>query len=534
MPNRLQKSFYPTIEELLTLPAFRDCTVVAGSKGLGHRVCGVNLSDTPDYHKWLTKDEIMATTCFSIHNDSQAIESFVSNVYKRGLSGIFIKPKQYLGSIPRVMKEQADAYDLPLIELPDTVRLSGIVKAVFDEITKRETDVLRQSLAVNRTLIRTILDGADLDDIARMISEQTGASVMITDTVNGRRALCIAKSDQEVFREADEEKTAQIITDSAVPFPLQAEGASFGQIYFYGEASASDMDETLLTQLLSVIPLEISARQSKNEARRRELSAFIRHLFSDPITDMAWEESRALEYGLRPKDAYVVLLLKLEELRTNNGNSGLFQRALFIGGLKNVFARRGYELQVVERTDQIVFIAGIRPENERMQELALAIKRMFADAINQYHLLRLTGGLSASNRGIAGLVNGIRQAEVCMKVTESLGIRYICFEDMGILRMVYSDNPEYAISRFLHEVLRDLLDAGQPRNVELMTTLESYLRNGGNVRQVSKDLYTHYNTVSYRLKKIEEITGADLRDPDDRFLLDLALRLIRITSGQII
>ena len=58
-----------------------------------------------------------------------------------------------------------------------------------------------------------------------------------------------------------------------------------------------------------------------------------------------------------------------------------------------------------------------------------------------------------------------------------------------------------------------------------------HLRNSGNVRQVSKEMFAHYNTVSYRLKKIEEITGRDLNDPDDRFLLELATRLLSFSSS---
>jgi DNA-binding PucR family transcriptional regulator len=35
----------------------------------------------------------------------------------------------------------------------------------------------------------------------------------------------------------------------------------------------------------------------------------------------------------------------------------------------------------------------------------------------------------------------------------------------------------------------------------------------------------HPNTVRYRLAKVQELLGVSLRDVDDRFLLELALRV---------
>lgn len=41
-------SDYPTLREVLRLPAFAGCTVCGGGAGLDRRVGGVNLTDTPD------------------------------------------------------------------------------------------------------------------------------------------------------------------------------------------------------------------------------------------------------------------------------------------------------------------------------------------------------------------------------------------------------------------------------------------------------------------------------------------------------
>ena len=142
--------------------------------------------------------------------------------------------------------------------------------------------------------------------------------------------------------------------------------------------------------------------------------------------------------------------------------------------------------------------------------------------------MKVAGGLGTFRTGIASLINSNRQADICVKISKRTGKELLCFDELGFLRMIYSENPEYEIYNFANEVLGGLIDSDRSRNAELLNTLDCYLRNSGNVRQVSKEMYTHYNTISYRLKKIEETTGRKLDDPDDRFLLELATRLLRM------
>jgi sugar diacid utilization regulator/GAF domain-containing protein len=67
-------------------------------------------------------------------------------------------------------------------------------------------------------------------------------------------------------------------------------------------------------------------------------------------------------------------------------------------------------------------------------------------------------------------------------------------------------------------------DAG---GTEYVATLEAYLRNDRNLNRTAAALHVHANTVRYRVAKAEELLGASLRDVDDRFRLESALRLWR-------
>lgn len=63
----------------------------------------------------------------------------------------------------------------------------------------------------------------------------------------------------------------------------------------------------------------------------------------------------------------------------------------------------------------------------------------------------------------------------------------------------------------------------EENDTELLNTLRIYLRNFCNQSDAAKELHVHLNTLKYRLKKIAELTGVDLRDYDDVMYLQISL-----------
>jgi DNA-binding PucR family transcriptional regulator len=59
----------------------------------------------------------------------------------------------------------------------------------------------------------------------------------------------------------------------------------------------------------------------------------------------------------------------------------------------------------------------------------------------------------------------------------------------------------------------------------LITTLRAYAEADGNIKVAAAQLFVHPNTARYRLAKIEERTGLDLRRHADLQELLIAVRL---------
>ncbi|MGG3467269.1 helix-turn-helix domain-containing protein [Neobacillus pocheonensis] len=73
--------------------------------------------------------------------------------------------------------------------------------------------------------------------------------------------------------------------------------------------------------------------------------------------------------------------------------------------------------------------------------------------------------------------------------------------------------------------LKKLHDYDKKHNSNLVETLEIFLNNDNNINDAAKELNVHANTLNYRLKRITEIGEVNFKDPNQKMLLYLDLKL---------
>lgn len=95
------------------------------------------------------------------------------------------------------------------------------------------------------------------------------------------------------------------------------------------------------------------------------------------------------------------------------------------------------------------------------------------------------------------------------------------YEDMEmycILNNIITDDTKQFSDKLLKEIA----------NKELINTLNVYYECNANLEKTASFLYVHKNTIKYRLERIHEITGLDIKDNNDNFKLQLAILIEKI------
>ncbi|WP_372469361.1 PucR family transcriptional regulator [Microbacterium maritypicum] len=98
--------------------------------------------------------------------------------------------------------------------------------------------------------------------------------------------------------------------------------------------------------------------------------------------------------------------------------------------------------------------------------------------------------------------------------------------ELGDLVRSRGDQPTGPVAR--------LLAQDREKGTHLVETLRAWLDAFGDVAVAAARVYTHPNTFRYRLRRLSEISGLDLTDPDARFSAMVQLRLLIPRDGGLI
>jgi hypothetical protein len=174
------------------------------------------------------------------------------------------------------------------------------------------------------------------------------------------------------------------------------------------------------------------------------------------------------------------------------------------------------------REDEVVVVVPEPAEASRLSSACLARMRdLFPETV-------LTVGIGGACRDPADIARSYGQARRTIDAVMRLGRQgqVVAFEDLGIHRLLLQVPDLAELRSFAAEVLGQLGGQERQRGAELLTTLACYFRENSSPQRTARSLHVHPNTVAYRIRRIQEITGLQLDNYRDRLMAQVALEII--------
>jgi hypothetical protein len=147
--------------------------------------------------------------------------------------------------------------------------------------------------------------------------------------------------------------------------------------------------------------------------------------------------------------------------------------------------------------------------------------------------LRVLGGFAASRVGLSPAYRALRDTPRALRLARLALARVpgraagvVRFDD-GPVALLVAGSPQEA-ARIAREVFARVLELPPEDRGRLLQTLEHWYAAGGSATAAARRLYCHRNTVGYRLRRLEELTGRSLRDPRAVADLSVALHALRL------
>ncbi len=154
------------------------------------------------------------------------------------------------------------------------------------------------------------------------------------------------------------------------------------------------------------------------------------------------------------------------------------------------------------------------------------MRDMFPEAV-------VTIGIGGACRDPADIARSYGQARRTIDAVHRLGRQgqVVAFEDLGVHRLLLQVPDLAELRSFAAEILGKLGGQDHQRGAELLSTLACYFRENSSPQRTARSLHVHPNTVAYRIRRIQEITGIQLDNYRDRLMAQVALEIIDALGG---
>jgi DNA-binding PucR family transcriptional regulator len=540
MPSGDSGRYGVSLSELLKTPALSSAKVVAGAAGLSRMVARLNVMEVPDIQAWVKPDELLLTTGYPLREHPQTTSTLIEDLDSRGLAGIAIKVGRYLTGIPADMLSQAERLGFPIIELPDQVGFDDILNECLSVILERHVATLERSDAVHRALVGIVLEGGGLPELVVEVTRLIDGFVVVT-TPDGR--ILASAGDRELAPVSAFDSTGRLIVehqrygaqevhyeDGTSAFvaaaPIVAAQGDQGRIAVFGLRPLTSMDVTILERSATVAALALTKRQAIAAVESKYQGDFLRDLLAGRAggVEHTLPYSRALGWDLnRP------LILVVAELDPDSGLPANELRTAsdrFAHAWESVVRAKDPRAAVVGFSSEVVALIG---STEGVAPLA-ALNEIAAAVTGDGG-----GGRRKFTAGVSRIVNGptelpaaYEQARQAVRVGRQVHGpgRVADFDSLGVFRILSLVPDSTELRSFLTETLGELATRIDPEAADLRRTLQALLDTNLNVAETSRLLHFHYNTLRYRIGKLERMLGPFTTDAHLRLSLALALRIL--------
>jgi sugar diacid utilization regulator len=419
-----------------------------------------------------------------------------------------------------------------------------------------ENKVLRELVTVYRHLSGLALQNADLDTLAQLLADRADATVAVVNEMMdvlaaGAPGVSPEEAAETVREQVVHPRLGQVLRASrqshralrlprvgdmpaviVAPVLVGDEVPAHLLTFDSADKSLEDDMSLLVTEHAATISGVILGRERVvAAAARRVRDDLVEGLLLGRGREEGEAERWAAHLGYHSAREHCVLVIAFEVPSDGGGGvedaDGLRQRAR--DSIEHFFATRASEAIISAREDEVVVVAA-EPDAGHPDETAP--RRLAAVCMNRLAELfpgtKVVIGIGGDCREPPEIARSYAEAHRTIETLRRLGRSgtIASFEDLGIHRLLLQVPDLMELRAFARDVLGTLSLHEREHRSEYLTTLAAYFQANSSPQRASRDLHVHPNTVAYRIKRIEEITGLHLDAYRDRLMAQVALEIL--------
>jgi len=557
------------VRDLLDVPGL-GLRLLTDVSGVDRVIRHVYTTDLPDPTRYLTQGDLVLTGMIWCREPGDA-DRFVGALARAG-AGV-LGAGEALGEVKPEVIQACGKHGITLLAVPAETSFAAVTEEVGRRLNGDRATAMTRVLGRRRLLLSAVAQGAGLDAMFRLMGRELGAECWLL-TAAGRVVGGTGASLPEPlalrlageYLRADRLPASVRVSGSQVPaagdgkYSLFAVGGEPRITSWFLACAGDENDWGPLAHELRESVAELAADAALERARldagrtgdRKLAEAIVSMLAADGEGAAPAEIASLMRAaGLPPEGRYLVAAMSAEADPIAGPNADRWRCDLAEELAASPSQGTAGGTVVAPLGDQIVALvplpAGPDPrvlEGFELQEVPQAgasPAHVFAARLRAAQpvldadrsRIRLAVGVSAPAEGVGALAGALHEAQSARRLAEvrasaagtALAVSVVTSDEVASHELLLASVPGSVLRSFTERLLGPLLAYDERHKAELLPTLREFLACSGSWNACAATMYVHVNTVRYRIRRIEELTGRDLSRLDDQVDFFLALRI---------
>lgn len=535
------------LAEVLALPRFSDLQLLSSHSNLTQSLESVEITETPDVADFIPKNVMILTTAMIYKDDQEKLKPFIDSLKQAECTALGIKVGRFLDEISPEIVAYASAVDLPLIKIPSTQPLGGLLHEIVGYLRDSKTEQMSVAFDIQKRFSTLLMQDVDATRFIAEFAKILNAPIILLSPWqqviahsnyfygNQKSAeFFIKQLSKDHFQQLAQEKKIFRLQDErqeniqVAGFPIRVNDYfPYYLLVLFPEQIPYPISEFAIDQAILVLTFMLFKNQKIAESFEHLKTDFLDRLL-DTHQEALSKHQNWLElwknYRLINSD-YYQLAIVYGVTKPENETHIRYQQAegqLIFQWLKEqlpeilpdvaLFKLKNQNKSILifqsKKNDHLMILQNLA---ERLQQ-ALPITIRFALGNAYENLEDLPNSYIEASSTLEASLHAQKPATVQLFHPKGLA---------GLFEKIGTEDVEY----FCQQQLKELAYPTEPTLQELRKTLKVFLDFNCEITKTANALYLHRNTIKYRMNQCEKLLGTSIQEPETSLLLRVALEL---------
>lgn len=535
------------LAEVLALPRFSDLQLLSSHSNLTQPLESVEITETPDVADFIPKNVMILTTAMIYKDDQEKLKPFIDSLKQAECTALGIKVGRFLDEISPEIVAYASAVDLPLIKIPSTQPLGGLLHEIVGYLRDSKTEQMSVAFDIQKRFSTLLMQDVDATRFIAEFAKILNAPIILLSPWqqviahsnyfygNQKSAeFFIEQLSKDHFQQLAQEKKIFRLQDErqeniqVAGFPIRVNDYfPYYLLVLSPEQIPYPISEFAIDQAILVLTFMLFKNQKIAESFEHLKTDFLDRLLDTHQEALSkhqnwlelWKNYRLINSN------YYQLAIVYGVTKPENETHIRYQQAegqLIFQWLKEqlpeilpdvaLFKLKNQNKSILifqsKKNDHLMILQNLA---ERLQQ-ALPITIRFALGNAYENLEDLPNSYIEASSTLEASLHAQKPATVQLFHPKGLA---------GLFEKIGTEDVEY----FCQQQLKELAYPTEPTLQELRKTLKVFLDFNCEITKTANALYLHRNTIKYRMNQCEKLLDTSIQEPETSLLLRVALEL---------